>query len=421
MAARGAPALVGAVCGAAFGQTESSSPAGDGLNAAGRSPFYYGASVNVTHDSNVFRDSKGTPETADTYTTLSLQAGIDKPIGRQRVRASAEVNHSTYQDLSELDNTGYSLGAGLDWQTIEKLSGTLGVVAKQSLARYGIESAPATTDKNVEKGTAVDATIQYGGESILTAYGLYGYRTLDYSLPQFKFLDYERNEVGAGLRYRVSGALRVGVEAKYSTGKYPNFRANGSGGFDADDFDRRDLALTTDWDPSGASHFRARIAASRQNRDIGGDFSGVTGSLGWEWRPTGKLRFDTELRRDVGQEVNPIVESVVNAVGDNSRVTNALEVRARYEATAKIRFDMIGRYARRSLVDTLTAVNVPGAALSSAGSDATTYLRLGVQYDVLRRVTVGCGVAREDRSSDSTVSSSYRDTATTCFARLLLQ
>lgn len=402
-----------ALCGTVGAQT-TPSPSTSIEPAQGSSPYYIGASQAFSHDSNVFRARKGTTETSDTISTTSLLAGIDQPFGRQRLTADAAVRYNKYQDTDRLDNTSYRLGAGLDWETINRLSGTVSLVAAQNLARYGAENAPQTTERNLERARQFGATVQYGGQSVLAIYGLFDHRAVDYSLALFDTLDYERNQIGAGVRYRVSGALTLGAEARTAKGEYPN--ALGGAG---DEFDRHDLAATALWVPTGASSVSARLGATEQSHDIGArDFSGVTGSVLWDFRPTGKLRFVTDFRRDTGNETDPLrLAGVIDAVGDNSEVSNRLQVRTFYEATAKIQMDALLRYTRRKLVDSLT---LPGVVISNAGDDATTAVSLGARYSPTRTIQLGCSVGREDRSADSTVSYDYRVNSASCFAQLLL-
>jgi hypothetical protein len=319
-----------------------------------------------------------------------------------------------YSDQEQLDNTGYRLAAGLDWETIERLSGTVSLISQRHLARYGTESTVTTTERNVEDANQFDATVQYGGQSILTLYGLYGYRSIDYSLSTFDELEYKRHQFGAGVRYRVGGALLIGGEVRIGQGEYP-LALGGLG----DDFDRRELAFLAQWEPTGASRIRARLSATDEDHEEEArDFSGLTGGVVWDWRPTGKLRFETELRRDTGQESDPLlVGGVVSAVGSNSEFSSRLQVRAYYQPTAKIEVDGLVRYTRRKLIDTIT---IPGFASSNAGHDNTLALALNGRYYATRTIQLGCAVGSEDRNADSNVSYSYRANVASCYAQILL-
>src|SRR5204863_3882657 len=125
------------------------------------SPWYIGVSQGFTHDSNVYRTPDGP---GDNYSTTSLLGGFDQPIGRQRLHASARVGYNRYQDQRALDNTGYSVDAGWDWATIEKLSGSLSANATQSLAQFNGNATQPTTDRNVLKAAQSNASARLGGD-----------------------------------------------------------------------------------------------------------------------------------------------------------------------------------------------------------------------------------------------------------------
>ena len=91
-------------------------------------PYYIGASQGLTHDTNVYRTSA---PIADTYSTTSLLGGFDQSFSRQHVYGAANVGYNKYRDQTTLDNTSYGVNAGWDWQTINELSGSVGVNASQ--------------------------------------------------------------------------------------------------------------------------------------------------------------------------------------------------------------------------------------------------------------------------------------------------
>ena len=108
--------------------------------AAQTSPWYLGASLALTHEDNVYRlpDGVATPagvSKADTITTASLLAGLDQPIGRQRLYGTASLRDNRFDRNRVLDNQGYALRAGLDWATGERIAGTLDLRAEWSATR----------------------------------------------------------------------------------------------------------------------------------------------------------------------------------------------------------------------------------------------------------------------------------------------
>ena len=161
------------------------------------------------------------------------------------------------------------------------------------------------------------------------------------------------------------------------------------------------------------------LSFSKEEHDLIGsrDFSGTTGALSWEYKPTGKLTFLTELIRDTGAESgfnNSQGGSQATQVGNTSRLSEALQVRALYQATAKISVNAEGRYEQRDLVTT-------GLTSTDAGDDKTAQLSLGIRYAPTYNWTLGCSVGYIKRGASSSVSYGYDANTASCLARFLIQ
>lgn len=399
-----------------------------GLGGAGHSlaqsnPFYVGAAQAFTHESNVFRVATGLPESSDTYSTTSLLAGIDQPVGRQRFFADAAARYNRYRDNTQLDNTGYGLAAGLDWETIEALSGRVSYTINENLARYGADQGPTLTTKNMERSQEFYARGRYGLVSLLSLEAIFAHRQLDYSAVQFDFQEFEQDSVSLGMLYRPGGLLTLGAAARRTQGRYPFAVESPAGVFQQDDFRRNDLDLTAVWAATGKSTLKARLSYTKESHEAlaSRDISGATGAISWDYTPTAKLSFNTELIRDTGAESSfgrPSEVSTIS-IGNNSQLSESLSMRGRYEATAKIRAEAFARYVRRDLVNTFALDS--GEASTSAGSDKLGELKLGVNYAPTRSVLLGCAFGYEKRGASSAVSYGYSANVASCSAQLKLQ
>lgn len=389
-------------------------------------PYYIGAVAEYGHESNVFRQSKKLAK-ADSYTSLGLIAGLDQPIGRQRLYASARVNSRRYQDLDVLNHVNYGITAGVDWATIERLSGNLNVSLDQNLEDPAVR-VQAQQDRILARREALSFRAQYGLVSLWSLDGTLSHRRSSFNVPDsapkatrdyYATNELTQDSVGAGVKYRPSGALTLGAGLRFTRGKYTN-----------DSFDRNDLDLTANWIATGQSTLNARLSASRVRYDgaTERDVSGLTGSLGWTYRPTGKLAFNTLISRDTGAETSQIDGALATYYGDDSRLSTALSVSASYEATAKIRVNALGRYIRRSLVDYDSARAAGEQYLS--GHDRVKGLTVGVTYAVARSVQLGCNVGRESRGVSGNLSfangagqlsSAYSVDTYSCSAQFTLQ
>lgn len=380
-------------------------------------PYYIGIGQAFTYEDNLFRAADGLSKTSDTYSTTSLLAGVNQPIGRQRFFADGVVRHNRYQDTSTLDNTGYGLDVGLDWETVNELSGRLGYTVNQRLARFGIDEGPLIiSEPNEERTQEVVARAKFGGASVLAIEGGFLHRRLDYSGEQFAFREFNQDTGSIGLQYRPGGLLTLGVAVRVTQGEYPAL---------ADEFDRNDLDLTAVYTLSGLSKLSARVSYTKEEHDqtVSRDLKGVTGALGWEYKPTGKLVFFTDLIRDSGAEATfnrSGLQAAAPTAGPSSRLTNLGRVRALYEATAKIQLEASLAYAKRDLVTTTV---VGGGSSTEAGNDRTTEFALGARYAATRNLLFACLVGTERRRAtvNSTVSYPYSADRAACSAQFVLQ
>ena len=130
------------------------------------SPWYVGAALGYSHDSNVFRlpdslaSSTGTSQ-GDRITSATLLGGLDQSIGRQRLHGSATLRDNRFAHHRALDNTGYGLRLGLDWSTVERLSGNLNLQANRELAFLNPDSGvPTLSRANIARSSQVDGKLR---------------------------------------------------------------------------------------------------------------------------------------------------------------------------------------------------------------------------------------------------------------------
>ena len=132
------------------------------------SPYYVGLSLGLLQDSNLFRSRDGAAlppglSRSDTVITTSLLAGVDQPIGRQRVFGTLSLNDNRYANNDYLSYPGYGLNAGVDWSTVERVSGTVSMRANQAQRRFNdISGAVIDPRKNIENSLGVDAVFRVG-------------------------------------------------------------------------------------------------------------------------------------------------------------------------------------------------------------------------------------------------------------------
>jgi hypothetical protein len=257
----------------------------------------------------------------------------------------------------------------------------------------------------------------------LTFEGELSHYQLDYSASEFRAREVSQSSAFAGVRYAFSGDLSARAGLRATRGKYPQYLESpaDSGNFLPNKFDSNQLDLSADWRATGASKLTARLGLGKRKYSVN-DFDGsaVTGQLGWDWQPGGRLRLVTTLARDEGQSLE-LIPTLATTTGelDSSRMTTALRTAATYELTGKILLTASLAHARRTLADT---ASVSGTALGTAtGHDRTNTLALGARWTPLRSVAVSCDLATERRSSDGIRSLPFSANTFGCAVQAILQ
>ncbi len=391
-------------------------------------PYYIGVSQGFTHDSNVTRGDRESNIRSDSISSTGLVAGIDQPIGRQRLYGSGNVNVNKFSNVKSLDNTSYTLKAGLDFATIERVSGNVYYTTDKSLIQSAVVSGGAPSlEKFTQRSTDFGATVRVGVVTKLTFEGIYQHQTLDYTggdeFTNLRGLDLRKDVYSLGVRYTPSGLINGGLAWRHTRGEYPDSQA---ARFVSDDFKRDDLDLTLNWLPSALTTIESRLSYTRKTAAAftSRDFSGVTGVLTVHYRPTGKLTFTGAYIRDVGTEASFLREAAdaLAQTGDYSRVTNKLRLGVTYDMTAKIQATASASYARRSLDNFLQSGN------GLSGDDNTTVASIGLQYVPTRSLQFNCSVSRDARSVSGNVANAtgvltrpYASNAVFCGGQLVLR
>lgn len=372
-------------------------------------PYYLGAHFGVTSDDNVLRERDGS-ERSDTVTAVGLRAGVDQPLGRSRLLLDLAGNQNRYSRLSEYNHADYNLLGRLDWETIERLSGTVVAESRQSLYR---DTSRVDTERNLARTTGLSLQARLG---VVTMWsfdaGVAANRTR-YSSAAYRTANYDQRAISGGLRFAPSPDIAARLGLRRTDAKYPDY---------GDDVGRNDVELGLTLRPSGASSFDAHVSRTREShtRLTIRDKSGWTGSLGWNWQASGKTSIGLRVSRDSAVGSYSDLGLSDSEAGDSTQRT-AISLKTQWEATSKIRLDARLEYARRTLDNALTS---SATGVSQSTRDNTTTAHFGVTYQLLRNVDLGCGVTWTDRSVSnelSTLTYPYSDTSVNCYGQVFLR
>lgn len=380
------------------------------------SPYYIGAAQTIGYNSNTIglRDNQALPaglSKSDTVSTTALVAGIDQPFGRQRLAGTANLNFNRYSQNSDFNSSGHALRLALDWQTVERLSGRVAVSSDRSV-RADVRD---TNDRfilrsNAETANQLDTSVSVGLVTRLSAEAGFQQRDVRYSAAEAAYREYQQRSASMGLRYRPASTTTWGLGLRQTRWDYPNLLIGS-----ANPNDRRtrdDLDASVAWQASGASSLDVRLSSgnTKYQQFNSRNFSGLTGSLGWDWQPGGKLRVSTRLSRDSGQDA----ERVTTAY---TRTTDILRVSADYALSAKFALNgALSVYGRQ--------VEGRGANVASfSGRENGNSLALGVRWAPVRSTSVGCNVSSDQLGANKNpvLSDKYSATGLSCFGQFVLQ
>ncbi len=368
--------------------------------AAQSSPYYIGLSVGVLNDSNLFRSSDDATlalglSRSDTLITTSLLAGIDQPVGRQRVFGTVSLSDNRYVNNDYLNYPGYGLNFGVDWSTVERISGTVSVRANQAQRRFNeVSGASSDPRKNIENTLGVDAAFRIGMVTQWSAEASLGYSRVDYSNATFAGSENDRQSVSLGTRWRPSSIINFGAAMRVTQGNYPARN---------DSFTAYNIDLTSSWTPGGATSASVRLSPTRQTYDnsSASNFSGLTGAATWQWQPTGKLQLNTTLSRDTNQDsynqrllvpISPTQLQSVLVTTDDVNATTQLRLALDYAITGKITATSAASIAKRTLSRTNGLRDI-------SDSDRTSALSLGARWAPTRSTQFGCDITSERRTT----------------------
>lgn len=370
-------------------------------SSAQTSPYYIGLSLGLLQDSNLFRARTGAVLPAglsrsDTVITTSLLAGVDQPIGRQRVFGSVSLNDNRYANNDYLSYPGYGLNVGMDWSTVERVSGTVSLRANQAQRRFN-EASGGVIDprKNIEDSLGVDAAFRVGMVTKWSAEASLGFSRVDYSNAAYASRENQQRSVSLGTRWRPSSLINFGAALRYTLGDYPARN---------DSYTARYIDLTSSWTPGGASSAYIRLSPTRVTYDnaTASDFSGLTGAATWRWQATGKLLVNTTLSRDTNQDsynqrllvpISPTQAELVLVTTENVNTTTQLRVSLDYAATGKVTATTAASVAGRTLGRTNSLQDI-------SDSDRTSTLSLGGRWTPTRGTQLGCQITTEKRDTD---------------------
>ncbi len=186
-------------------------------------PWNVGITLDMTHQSNPLELPPGN-EHGDNVFTTTLRGGVNLPFGRQRAYADAALIYERYSEFGYRNNNGYVIGAGLDWATVERLSGNITLHANQQQSPFVIGGVIPVTVSNIERSEDLIASLRWGEKSTLGLDAAIGTRQVSFSEPQYASSEYRQDNASVGISSGTGGVVNLGAGFRGQRTKYQQCR-----------------------------------------------------------------------------------------------------------------------------------------------------------------------------------------------------
>ena len=396
--------------------------ASGGAALAETSPYYIGVNQAFGYLTNLY--STQFDPISSGLSTTSIVGGFDQPVGRQHFFGTANVGYNYFfnSEARNLDNTSYGVNLGWDWQTIERLSGTLRLTANQSLVYYNISGTPSSTgQKNIQNVGELDFTGRYGVSPDIGLNLGYTYRKVNFSADIYADEEYNQNTAKVGLTYGRNSIWNLGAWYRFTRTEYPFYPHPFPSTELGDTGDGNNFDFTVKWIPNGLSTVDVRLSYSDITYDVNTarDFNGFNGSLSWTWLPTGKIRSTLSFIGAPGYTSTFYAFVGAPVRVDNSRFARTARWDGTYLATGKTSFTASLSATKDYLTQTIFSS-------TQDGSDLVATAALGVSYTPTRNSQLSCNFSYSDRTvSDNAerynMTYPYHAASFTCSGQLVLQ
>lgn len=384
--------------------------AGAGSVGAEELPLYLTLSQSLTRDSNLLRDNND--RRSDTISVTTVAGGLNKAYGRQNYRVSASASRNAYSDNKQFDNDGYAVSAEVASEVGSNFKVTLNAGASQFLPNF--EDQFNRTTRNTERNRQASVDVRYGLYGRWSVNAGASYSKVDYQVTESE--NKTSQSVFAGVRYLPSDLAYIGLTLYRTDTELPNRRLVTTTAV-GEDIERTSLNLDTVWQVTGFSRLSGRLGVTSEKhpQDRRRDFDGLTGSASWTFTPAGKATYALSWVRDTNNEGGGTFNSTAGKLfSANKRLTNSLSATATWQATAKIKLNANYTHAQYEEDSELLLAGVTPVS-SDEQTGRYNAVSLGVSYQPLRSVGLGCDMQRYDRTA-SVFSRAYDGNSVACRA-----
>ncbi len=290
---------------------------------AAADPLVLRALGGMVYDSNVFRLPDGVQPVSDggrNDLILQAQAGVraEANLSLQQFVIDAAATRYDFRDHKDLSFTGIAATGTWNWRVGTKFSGSAGYDLQRRQTSF---AEFRQLGRNIVTVRQPFFEARYRPGSDWFAYGSYRYTNADNSAISLEVADYTSNVYAGGLGYslRNAGEFRLGVRRNETD--FPTDQAVIIGGVPLpvrNDFRQDEIEASVIFPLGSRTALTGRLAYTERKVEqlSARDFSGFTGRLVIDYRPSPLFAFQVFARRELtGQDdiqTNFVTSDVVN-------------------------------------------------------------------------------------------------------------
>jgi len=318
-----------------------------------RNPFSFWVSQSFYHDSNLRRmaddeyfTSRGLEapkKRSDTYFVTRAGVNFDTEVSRQAFQAGLSLGRTQFRSNSNFSNTSWDGRLNWDWRIGDRWSGVLGYSHSETPVPFDDVIVRREDGKVMKQRARLNASADYWWHpDWATGFGFSDVRS-SYDSNRYNHDKYDAQSASLNFTYRPSTGNRIILGYIYEEGQYPNKLKKeelGPGQTSMRDWERTDYRLSGQWRLTGVTQLNGYVGYTKRKYDLAPnrDFSGLTGSIGFRWVPTGKAIVELSWRREIGADRDTY---------SNFAVSQGWLLRPTWVVTSKVRLGASYEYLER--------------------------------------------------------------------------
>lgn len=341
--------------------------------------FVFGGGMR--YDDNLFRASTGKQSDID----YSANAGIklDKPYSLQRFQLDATLTEHKFRSNDFLDYHAFDYRAAWLWSLTPKINGIL--LAKQEQVLNDFADFRTSHVKSIQTNEVrlfnIDGDVG-GGVHLLG--GLLDVRSRNSKTFQ-EVGDYQQDGAELGVKYVSRAQNWISLVQRETNGQYRGRALDPVAQLDTG-FDEHVTEAALGWQLTGKSELGAKLGHVARDHDhfSARDYSGTIGRVVYRWKPTGKLRLDLSLSRNLfsfQEDINSYY------VADTLSIEPVWKFSPK--TTLRLRYDYGDRDYRGAIVPT-----------AQMRQDSVQKLLLSADWQATRRMLLTGSLQHERRNSN---------------------